>query len=267
MGLRSCGGGRRARTRGVRTHLQTPRTSSIAPATTSRRPATSRRSAEPVGHAPGRIRTFGLALRRRALYPLSYGRGEVSVVDVDWTPAVTAGGRLCRPGGQGRSTRPRRAAVPVGSLVDGGARRDRPAPARRDVRDQPRVAGLGGRRPCEPHSRPRGRTWRGGADRPIRRDGGIRAGLCRAAWPARGRRSVRARGDRGPPRRDPRRAGREGGARRRPPRPAGQAPRRPGHAAPRASAREGPRRRGRCGSAIRTTWPVAPSVPPRDSTG
>ena len=29
--------------------------------------------------APGRIRTFGLALRRRALYPLSYGRGDVSV--------------------------------------------------------------------------------------------------------------------------------------------------------------------------------------------
>jgi hypothetical protein len=27
-------------------------------------------------HAPGRIRTCGLALRRRALYPLSYGRGE-----------------------------------------------------------------------------------------------------------------------------------------------------------------------------------------------
>ena len=30
-------------------------------------------------HAPGRIRTFGLALRRRALYPLSYGRGEEAV--------------------------------------------------------------------------------------------------------------------------------------------------------------------------------------------
>src|SRR5262249_27669848 len=28
------------------------------------------------GHAPGRIRTCGLALRRRALYPLSYGRGS-----------------------------------------------------------------------------------------------------------------------------------------------------------------------------------------------
>jgi hypothetical protein len=27
-------------------------------------------------NAPGRIRTCGLALRRRALYPLSYGRGE-----------------------------------------------------------------------------------------------------------------------------------------------------------------------------------------------
>jgi hypothetical protein len=30
-------------------------------------------------HAPGRIRTCGLALRRRALYPLSYGRGRGSV--------------------------------------------------------------------------------------------------------------------------------------------------------------------------------------------
>ena len=30
------------------------------------------------GHAPGRIRTCGLALRRRALYPLSYGRGETA---------------------------------------------------------------------------------------------------------------------------------------------------------------------------------------------
>jgi L-Ala-D/L-Glu epimerase / N-acetyl-D-glutamate racemase len=30
-------------------------------------------------HAPGRIRTCGLALRRRALYPLSYGRGEKPV--------------------------------------------------------------------------------------------------------------------------------------------------------------------------------------------
>ena len=31
------------------------------------------------GHAPGRIRTCGLALRRRALYPLSYGRGDEAV--------------------------------------------------------------------------------------------------------------------------------------------------------------------------------------------
>ena len=30
-------------------------------------------------NAPGRIRTCGLALRRRALYPLSYGRGEHGV--------------------------------------------------------------------------------------------------------------------------------------------------------------------------------------------
>ena len=29
--------------------------------------------------APGRIRTSDLALRRRALYPLSYGRGETAV--------------------------------------------------------------------------------------------------------------------------------------------------------------------------------------------
>ena len=31
------------------------------------------------GDAPGRNRTCGLALRRRTLYPLSYGRGELSV--------------------------------------------------------------------------------------------------------------------------------------------------------------------------------------------
>ena len=31
---------------------------------------------KPPRYAPGRIRTFDLALRRRALYPLSYGRGE-----------------------------------------------------------------------------------------------------------------------------------------------------------------------------------------------
>ena len=30
-------------------------------------------------HAPGKIRTCDLCLRRAALYPLSYGRGEVSV--------------------------------------------------------------------------------------------------------------------------------------------------------------------------------------------
>ena len=34
------------------------------------------------GHAPGRIRTCGLALRRRALYPLSYGRGERQCIGV-----------------------------------------------------------------------------------------------------------------------------------------------------------------------------------------
>src|SRR2546423_5677440 len=35
-------------------------------------------------HAPGRIRTCDLALRRRALYPLSYGRGE-GLVYPPWT--------------------------------------------------------------------------------------------------------------------------------------------------------------------------------------
>ena len=30
-------------------------------------------------HAPGRIRTSDLALRRRALYPLSYGRSGIPV--------------------------------------------------------------------------------------------------------------------------------------------------------------------------------------------
>ena len=34
-------------------------------------------------HAPGRNRTCDLALRRRALYPLSYGRGETASVDHD----------------------------------------------------------------------------------------------------------------------------------------------------------------------------------------
>ena len=34
-----------------------------------------------LGHAPGRIRTFDLALRRRALYPLSYGRSTGQCTD------------------------------------------------------------------------------------------------------------------------------------------------------------------------------------------
>ena len=74
---------------------------------------------------------------------------------------------------------------------------------------------------------------------------------------ARRRRPVRARGHRRAPRVDRRRAGGEGGARRRAPRSAGEAPRRagvPGSSACREPAR---RPRGRCGSAIRTTWRVA----------
>ena len=55
----------------------------------------------------------------------------------------------------------------------------------------------------------------------------------------------------------PGRAGREGRARRCAPRPAGQAARRAGLAAARAAARSGRRRRGRCGSAIPTTWRAA----------
>ena len=38
-----------------------------------------RRAGHARDDAPGRIRTCGLALRRRALYPLSYGRGEEAV--------------------------------------------------------------------------------------------------------------------------------------------------------------------------------------------
>ena len=37
-------------------------------------------------HAPGRIRTFDLALRRRALYPLSYGRSSRQCTDVGRDP-------------------------------------------------------------------------------------------------------------------------------------------------------------------------------------
>ncbi len=56
---------------------------------------------KPARYAPGRNRTCDLALRRRALYPLSYGRGgAASVVDGGGALAFAAGGRLCRPGGQ-----------------------------------------------------------------------------------------------------------------------------------------------------------------------
>src|SRR2546423_15050780 len=41
-------------------------------------------------HAPGRIRTCDLALRRRALYPLSYGRGE-GLVYPPWTSRLGCG--------------------------------------------------------------------------------------------------------------------------------------------------------------------------------
>jgi Protein of unknown function (DUF2568) len=48
--------------------------------------------ARPAAHAPGRNRTFDLALRRRALYPLSYGRGDRgSVVDPLAASAILPG--------------------------------------------------------------------------------------------------------------------------------------------------------------------------------
>ncbi len=40
--------------------------------------------------APGRIRTCGLSLRRRALYPLSYGRRPRSLVRAGGVPAGIA---------------------------------------------------------------------------------------------------------------------------------------------------------------------------------
>ena len=42
-------------------------------------PVESRSTSGVQGNTPGRIRTFGLCLRRAALYPLSYGRLEGSV--------------------------------------------------------------------------------------------------------------------------------------------------------------------------------------------
>ena len=67
--------------------------------------------------------------------------------------------------------------------------------------------------------------------------------------------------------RDPGRAGGEGGARRRAPRPAGQAARRARSGGCSGFPARARRRRGRCGSAIPTTWPGGPSAPRSDSTG
>ena len=67
-----------------------------------------------VGYAPGTIRTCDLCLRRAALYPLSYGRGRVSV-------AVSRGGS--------------RAGAPLRPAPRGGRR---PARARRPLRSRPR---------------------------------------------------------------------------------------------------------------------------------
>ena len=56
-----------------------------APEPTTRIRAAVRRAGArrpPHVHAPGRIRTFDLALRRRALYPLSYGRSSGQCTDV-----------------------------------------------------------------------------------------------------------------------------------------------------------------------------------------
>ena len=109
----------------------------------------------------------------------------------------------------------------------------------------------------EPHSRRRRRTGRGGADRPIRRDGGVRAGLRRAARPAR-RTTIRSR------------SRRSGAASQRSP---ASRPRRRRSTRPSTTCRAscsacrstassgfratGRRRRGRSGSAIRTTWRAA----------
>ena len=57
-----------------------------------------------VVRAPGRIRTCGLSLRRRTLYPLSYG-GKAAIVDPvadgsGVTRARTVGPEVCDPGGR-----------------------------------------------------------------------------------------------------------------------------------------------------------------------
>ena len=74
----------------------------------------------------------------------------------------------------------------------------RDASPRRDVHDLARVAGRGRGRPGRDRARRRrSRLRRGGADRPLRRVGGVRARVRRGAGRRARRRSVRARRDPG----------------------------------------------------------------------
>ena len=59
-------------------------------------------------HAPGKIRTCGLCLRRAALYPLSYGRGWVSVSARGGPPRSARHRRELRPGRRRERGRRRR---------------------------------------------------------------------------------------------------------------------------------------------------------------
>src|SRR5262249_7207915 len=68
--------------------------------------ATGPRSRKGGFHAPGRNRTCDLALRRRALYPLSYRRGAASLATVVRRP---------RPGPASAAARPRRRGGPAAS--------------------------------------------------------------------------------------------------------------------------------------------------------
>ena len=142
--------------------------------------------------APGRNRTYDLALRRRALYPLSYGRGgRISLARVEVTARV----------------------VDVASC--------------RDVHDLARVAGRGRRRSGRGASRRHERLRRGGADRALRRVGGVGARVRRGERRRARRRPVCARRDLRPAaaravrraQRDRRRAARPPGQAARPARP------------------------------------------------
>ena len=61
-------------------------------------------------NAPGRIRTYGLSLRRRTLYPLSYGRsdGGDATGEISGPRSLGPSGMADRPGSRGRRRTPDR---------------------------------------------------------------------------------------------------------------------------------------------------------------